>query len=245
MPGNVLATIAGKIQSFQHLEGGQGEKFSIRDFVEDDSKNSWMFMSSREDMHATLSPLISLWCDLTSNAILSLPPSNQRRVWLILDEVASLQKLPALAPLLERGRKHGAVVVLGLQSMPQLREAYGRDAAAALASQPQTWLVLRTVEPETAKWLEDALGAAEHTESRESVSMGGNSQRDGVNVSKSDVKRSVVLASEVINLPDLEGYLNTPGDGPIYKIKYGYKKRPEMAPGYVRKSVREGFVHNT
>lgn len=235
MPSNVLATIAGKIQSFQHMAAGSGDKFSIRDFIEDDSKSSWMFMSSREDMHATLSPLISLWCDLASNAILSLPPSNSRRVWLILDELASLQKLPALAPVLERGRKHGAVVVLGLQSMPQLRETYGRDGAAALASQPQTWLILRSVEPETAKWLEGALGAAEQTEAKESVSMGGNSQRDGVSVSKSDVKRSVVLASEITNLPDLTGYLKTPGDGPIFRIKYDYKSRENKADAYKRR----------
>ena len=63
--------------------------------------------------------------------------------------------------------------------MPQLRDIYGRDGAAALASQPQTWIVLRSVEPETAKWLESALGEYETEEFKESVALGGGNARTG------------------------------------------------------------------
>ena len=45
----------------------------------------------------------------------------------MLDEVASLQRLPALPALLERGRKHGVSVVLGPR-----RPAHLESALAAL-----------------------------------------------------------------------------------------------------------------
>ena len=199
---------------------------SIRRFIEDDKTDSWMFISLKQDQMDTLRPLISLWCDIAANGILSLPPSRERRIWIVLDEVASLQKLNALGSVLERGRKHGCAVVLGLQSMPQLRDIYGRDGAAALASQPQTWIVLRSVEPETAKWLESALGEYETEEFKESVALGGGNARTGVSISQQERKKSLIMAGEIQSLPDLVGYLKMPGDRPIYKIKLELKPDP-------------------
>ena len=147
--------------------------------------------------------------------------------------MASLQRLPSLPPILSMGRKHGAAVVLGLQSIPQLRDSYGRDAAAALASQPQTWLALRTVEPDTARWLEHALGEAEVEEIREGVSMGAADHRDGVSIQQNLRKRPAAMTSEIMSLPDLEGYLKLPGDSPIYRVKLETKDRKIVSPIYV------------
>ena len=228
MPSNLIATVVAKIGAWQHLKDAEAGKraFSIRRFIEDDKTDSWMFISLKQDQMDTLRPLISLWCDIAANGILSLPPSRERRIWIVLDEVASLQKLNALGSVLERGRKHGCAVVLGLQSMPQLRDIYGRDGAAALASQPQTWIVLRSVEPETAKWLESALGEYETEEFKESVALGGGNARTGVSISQQERKKSLIMAGEIQSLPDLVGYLKMPGDRPIYKIKLELKPDP-------------------
>ena len=48
----------------------------------------------------------------------SLPPDLTRRFWVVMDEIASLQELPALTPvgwLLTMSRKHGGATILGLQ----------------------------------------------------------------------------------------------------------------------------------
>lgn len=236
---SLVATVATKLAVWASLPdpGPDEEPFSIGDFVRQRSNPGWLFLTSRQNQHEALRPLLSLWCDVAASALLSVAPNNPSRTWLIFDEVASLQQMPALPHLLERGRKHGAACVLGLQSISQLRSVYGQHGAAALASQPQTWLVLRTVEPETARWLEDALGAVEQNEAHEAVSMGADSLRDGVSIQQTTQKRSAVLATELINLPDLTGFLNLPGDGPIYRVQYQYRDR-----GKKKKKKTSGFI---
>jgi type IV secretory pathway TraG/TraD family ATPase VirD4 len=79
-----------------------------------------LYLSWREDMQRTLMPLISCWVDVLANAVLSLPPQNGRRIWLILDELGALGRLNSLEAALARGRKHGLCVMAGLQSTAQL-----------------------------------------------------------------------------------------------------------------------------
>jgi type IV conjugative transfer system coupling protein TraD len=232
MPSNVLATMTSKLAAVEVLPDTEGKPFSIRDWVETES-DSWMFLAMRQEHQASLRPLVSLWCDIASSAVLSLKPDRSRRVWFVLDELPSLAKLPALHPLLAQGRKHGAAVLLGLQAMPQLREIYGHDGAAGLASQPQTWLILRTVEPDTAQWLEKAVGQSEIDETRESVSMGAQAVRDGVSFQQNVHMKAVAMATEIMALPDLEGYLKTPGKEAVYKVKIEVKDRPTVAPIFV------------
>jgi hypothetical protein len=64
---------------------------------------------------------LSLWCDQAAASILSLPPDLKRRFWVVLDEVASLQELPALTPdggLLTMSRKHGDAARMVKKSNP-------------------------------------------------------------------------------------------------------------------------------
>jgi len=50
-----------------------GEPFSIRNWVEEDQGNGWIFIASRPDQEDTLKPLITLWLDIVTSAILSIP----------------------------------------------------------------------------------------------------------------------------------------------------------------------------
>lgn len=249
MQASVIATVATGLQGWRlladqerHLDDAPPEPFSIRGFVEGEgeAEDSWLFLSTSESDATAMRPLLSLWADIASTALLSLPQTNRAKVWAILDEVASLQRLPALPGLLERGRKHGAAVVLGLQAMPQLREAYGRDQAAALAAQPQTWLVLRSVEPDTAKWLESALGMVESEEARTSLSMGASALKDGTSYQQHIAQRPLVLASEITTLPDFEGFLKMPGSPDVFRVRYAHKTRPMVASPFQALAGRTG-----
>lgn len=234
MPHNLMATITSKMAVWRVLPdpGPAVKPFSIREYIRADD-DRWLFITALDDQFATLKPLVSLWCDLVATSILSLPESSGRCTWVVLDELSSLQRLPALSPLLEKGRKHGAACLLGVQSMAQLRDKYGRDGADAIAAQPQTWLVLRTAEPETARWLELALGNREIDEAGESLSLGASSNRDGVNLQRRVERRPLVLGSEIISLPDLQGYLRLPGDNRIRKVRYAPVDAVDGAAGFV------------
>lgn len=61
--------------------------------------------------------------------------SPQRPVWVIIDELASLQKLPSLLLGITESRKSNTRMVLGFQSKSLLEKHYGEEAKAIL-SQP-------------------------------------------------------------------------------------------------------------
>jgi DNA polymerase III delta prime subunit len=242
MPASVIATVASGLKGWRQLvdPATPSAAFSIRRFIrgEGEADDAWLFLSTTEADRIAMKPLLSLWADVAATALLSLPETHASRIWAVFDEVASLQRLPALPGLLERGRKHGAAVLLGLQAIPQLREAYGRDLAAAIAAQPQTWLVLRSVEPDTAKWLESALGTVEVEEAHTSLSMGVDAMRDGVSFQQHVTHRPLVLASEITTLPDLTGYLKLPGAPDLWRVAYGIREREDIAAPFVPRARR-------
>ena len=58
---------------------------------------------------------------------------NAKPVWFVLDELASLNKLPQLHTAVTENRKHGKPVGLGFQGRSQLEKRYGQDAEALLS----------------------------------------------------------------------------------------------------------------
>jgi len=194
----------------------------VRRFVENEAGDAWLFLTSRRDQHAFLRPLLSLWCDQAATSILSLAPDLKRRFWVVLDEVASLQELPALTPdggLLTMSRKHGGATILGLQDIGQLRRLYGVYGAQSISGSCLTRLMLRSVEHATAEWASQSLGEQEVNEATESLSMGPHDSRDAVNLQRRVVKRPIVLPSEIMNLPKLSGFLKLPGGYPVTKVR--------------------------
>lgn len=238
MPSNLIAAVTSRLQAWALLpDAPSASPFSIARFL-GNRGDGWLFLSTDEQHAQLFKPLLSLWADIAARALLSRDPTSGR-IFCVLDEVASLQRLPALPGLLERGRKHGASVVLGLQAMPQLRDAYGRELAAAIAAQPQTWLVLRTVEPDTARWLESALGQSEVEEVSEAYSLGtaaGAGARDSVSAHERVALRSVALAAEIASLPDHHGFLRLPGGQDVYRVRSAPKSRRPTAARFLAAS---------
>jgi type IV secretion system coupling TraD/TrwB family protein len=130
-------------------------------------------------------------------------PTWSSAVWFVLDELASLQRLPQLHTAVTENRKSNNPVVLGFQGRSQLETRYRHDAEAML-SQPATKIFLRTSEPHAAKWISDTIGEIEIERMRESRSKGKHGQRSF------GLERQVeplVMASEISGLPSLRGYL--------------------------------------
>ena len=240
---SVVMTTAAQLRSFRFLRDPvPGERpFSIREFVENESSDRWLFVVMRDEDAAVMKPLVSLWLDIAISAVLSLPGEDEslphekrRRLFVSLDELQALQKLPALDGALLRGRKKGLSVTLGIQSIKGVRAIYGNNEADALLGQPQTQLVLRTPEEGTAKWLEGQLGSAEIVRAGESQQVGVDSkQHGGVNLQRSVVQEAAVLAAEIQDLPDLEGYLKVVGE-PVKRVRYVPGGPEPMCPGFVQ-----------
>jgi hypothetical protein len=132
---------------------------------------------------------------------MSLKPDRDRRLYCVIDELPTLQKLPSLSDFLARARKYGGCGILGFQSYPQLEATYGIQDGAAITGYCSTWVALRANDTPTAKHVSENLGQVEQIEANEGMSYGVNDMRDGINLSRMQVTRPLVMFTEVTNLP--------------------------------------------
>ena len=210
-----------------------GTPFSIRDWISKEDGGGFLFLTSRGDQHASLRGLISTWLEIAVNALLSLEQDDGRRVWVILDELPTLHQVPSLQPGLAESRQFGGCFVLGVQVISALRDLYGRNGAETISGLCGTRVVLAAPDRDTAQWSADSLGRAEVEEVAEGFSYGANTIRDGVSLTPKRELRALALASEIMRLENLHGYLRFPGPLPVATIALGYVKRGQAAERFV------------
>ena len=209
------------VGAFQYLQPGD---FSLRTWLEQGQGN--LFITWREDMLATLRPLVSTWADILIASILTLSDEQPRPLWLVLDELASLERLSSLEAGLTKGRKHGLRVVAGLQSVSQLDALYGTHNAKTLRSNFRNLLALgcSNADPHTAKEISDGLGQSEVERTQISDSNGKSGHTRST--TRHRTPEIAVLPSELMTLAPLRGYLKFAGDYPIGQIRLVPQDQP-------------------
>lgn len=249
MTGSVRATIAANIRSLEWLPDREGEaSFSIRQFITDAARaDAWLFITSRNDQLAALRGLITLWVDTATATLLSMKEDVDRRIWLVFDELTSLNRLSALSMMMAQARKFGGCAALGFQSFAQLVEVYRREGAEAVCGNCSTWFLFRPNDPMTAKWASEALGMSEKNEAQEGVSVGRHEMRDGRTLQRRRALRAVVLPSELRNLKNLEYYLSLGRNYPIVRQQMAYRRFARAAAAFVEaerlKASQTGVEH--
>jgi hypothetical protein len=126
---------------------------------------------------------------------------------------------------------------LGFQSYPQLEATYGIQDAAAITGYCSTWVALRANDTPTAKHVSENLGQVEQVEANEGMSYGVNDMRDGVNLSRMQVTRPLVMHTEVTNLPNLVGFLRFGRNLPVVRFTDSYNALPSPAAAFVERQV--------
>ncbi|MDA8246965.1 type IV secretion system DNA-binding domain-containing protein [Acidithiobacillus sp.] len=86
---------------------------------------------------------------------------DERRVWLILDEVPKLGQVPSITDALETLRSKGVRVILGTQGIDQIEETYSKNVARSWATQTATKIIGRVTEPDSQKWASSLVGERE------------------------------------------------------------------------------------
>jgi len=229
---SIRSTMVAYTQILRYLRT-DGEHFSIRDWVADEERQGWIFISSKEDQKEALKPLITCWIDIASTAILSLSRSSSRRIWYFFDELPTLNRVPEILNTLTNARKYGGCGVIGFQNFPQMESVYRKNEANAIAEACSSWAVFRANGESTAEWASRSLGAVEILESNESLSYGSHTTRDGVNINKNRKIDRLVLAPELANLPDLHGYLRLGRGFPVGKFTVNYVKMKQIAEDFI------------
>jgi type IV conjugative transfer system coupling protein TraD len=193
--------------------------FSIRDWIEKKDDDSWLFLSCKLGERAALNPLISTWSSIAIRSLLQMEPDINRRVWFVIDELPSLQKLKDLETLLTEGRKFGACGLLALQSPAQLESIYGHEISRVILGNCATRISFYEQDPEIATRISKIFGDSEFQETQEGLSYGAHEMRDGVTLSKQKKMHPVVSASDIQSLRKQEAYVKLPGKQPIIKMR--------------------------
>ena len=196
-----LGLIADSLRLLPTLKQAGEREWSATAWAE--KREGWIFLTSTEAEQDALRPLHSLWIDLLILRLLTLPQPGQKRAWFLLDELASLQRLPQFHTALTKGRKSDNPIIFGYQGKAQLEVIYGHLAEVML-SQPATKFVLKTAEPKAAKWASELLGDIEIERLRETVADG---KRQGKSFTLDRQTEPLVMASEIGGLNDLHAFV--------------------------------------
>lgn len=181
-----------------------------------DERKGWIFITSQPAQRAALRPLHSLWIDLLVMRLLNQPRPEQKRVWFVLDELASLQRLPQLHTAITEGRKGKNPLVLGFQGKAQLEYLYGHLAEVML-SQPATNIWLKTKEPKAGQWVSEFIGKVEIERMRETHFDGS---RSGRNFALDRQEEPLVMESEISGLEDLHAFLKHGNNVTFFSFPY-------------------------
>ncbi len=226
-----LGLVADSLRLLPTKEQANNREWSATEWAE--KRKGWIFLTSTEAEQEALRPLHSLWIDLLILRLLTIPKPGQKRAWLVIDELASLQRLPQFHTALTKGRKSNNPIVYGYQGKAQLEVIYGHYAEVML-SQPATKFVMKTSEPKAAKWASELLGEIEIERARETVADG---RRAGKSFTLDRQIEPLVMSSEIEGLADLHTFVKL--GNYVSRFAFPHISMKIIAPALIPRTVPE------
>ena len=225
-----LGLIADSLRMLPRKETAM-HRWSATEWAE--TRKGWIFLTSKPSEREALRPLHSLWIDLLVLRLLNEPKDGQHPVWFVLEELATLQRLPQLHTAITENRKSKNPLVLGFQGKAQLEVTYGHLAEVML-SQPATKIFLKTTEPKAAAWVSNAIGNVEIERLRETHSTG---LRAGNNFSIDRQVEPLVMDSEISGLPDRHAFLKHGNH--VARFSFAYSDIPATQPAFLPRPLED------
>ena len=215
---SIRSTMIPSIQFLEHLQEVKEDGFTIKNWIQNENENGILFLLCTPKQRETVSALFTVWMEAAVSNIMELGVSSERRVWFVIDELASLKKLPALPTLLSEVRKFGGCGIIGTQSIHQITEIYGVNVSKSILDLLNTKIFFRCTEPYTQNWITRSLGEQEEEKVIENYSYGAHQMRDGVSLTKQTHVKPIILGSELKKLKTFEAFVQLPEGYPITKV---------------------------
>ncbi len=184
-------------RSVEALNGpGSEDAFSVAAMVQAEHSGV-LFLPYHDSQGESLRGALTQLFEEAGRAVLELEADARRRVWFIVDDVRSLERLPVLDALLTRARAKGACVVLGLPSLDALEEVYGAQGARNLLGSVESWLVMRCADEPSAQYASERLDELARADA---------------------LPQAQLAAARLAALPPLQGLLRLPGGYPLAQV---------------------------
>lgn len=218
--GSIRSVTSSFIDCLEYLPDTD-QPFSIRDWVANEDQDSWLFLSCSMSQRSALRPLMSTWVSIAMRSLLNLPPDIDRRLWFVIDELPSLQRLKDFETFLTESRKFGGCGLFAIQSPAQIESVYGWQAARVILGNCLTRIAFYEHDPEIAEKLSKLFGSQEVREYQEGISYGAHEMRDGVSLSSQSKQKPVITANDLATLKKHQAYVKLPGNVALSKIRLG------------------------
>jgi hypothetical protein len=226
-----LNMVADCLELLPEWDEAKGKTFATAEWYED--RTRWVFLTSQSAYREKILPLHSVWLDLFILRMMGYCANQAARpVWFVLDELASLHKLPQLHTAVTENRKYGNPVVLGFQGRSQLEKRYGQDAEAML-SQPATKVFFKTSEPRAAKWVSEAIGEIEVERLKESRSMGMLAGKKSY--AMEIATKPLIMASEISGLEPLRAFIKR--ENQVVPVRFQLAKKRGRQPEFIERRM--------
>jgi type IV secretory pathway TraG/TraD family ATPase VirD4/uncharacterized membrane protein len=213
---SVRSSAIDALSAIEHYDPRAGHtSFSVRRFISDAANaKRWLFITYQQPQLPSLRAAIATQIDIAIRELLSLTEDLNRRIVFVLDEVPLLGKINGLQELITNGRKYGAVPILGIQSIAQLRDVYSRDKAETIVSSISTHAIFRCNDADSAEYMSRLIGEAEISRcdfnSSESAGVALASDRVTSGYTRKIIKERAVMPAQLQALPNLHAIVKLP-----------------------------------
>jgi type IV conjugative transfer system coupling protein TraD len=216
--GSVLSVLATNARPITYLKDIDDKSFSLKEYFTniDNGATSWLFLATKPSSRELTQSLIACITELALCQLMDIGIKENRRVWFVLDELAALGKLPALSTLMSEGRKYGACIISGIQSLNQLYANYGQYEGSTIFGQFGTSFFFRNTENIIARTVSSMSGNEIITRQQKNTSFGANEFRDGISYSEQEQKKQMIEPSDLASLATGQCYVFLPD--PIVRI---------------------------
>jgi hypothetical protein len=226
-----LNMVADCLELLPEWDEAKGKTFATAEWYTE--RTRWVFLTSHSAYREKLLPLHSVWLDLFILRMMGYCADPAARpVWFVLDELASLHKLPQLHTAVTENRKYGNPVVLGFQGRSQLEKRYGQDAEAML-SQPATKVFFKTSEPRAAKWVSEAIGEIEVERLKESRSMGLVASKKSY--AMEIATKPLIMASKISGLEPLRAFIKR--ENQVAPVRFQLAKKRDGQSEFIERRM--------
>ncbi len=231
---SVMATLIQYVDCFSYMGKGTSD-FSISNWLE--KGKGWIFVTNYADIKDTLRPILSLFIDLLGKKLLSMPDDLIRRIYFIVDEFGTLQKLSTVKDLLTLSRSKGGGVWIGVQDIGQVDRLYGPHGRQTIVNACGTSVHFSIADPDTAEFVSKKIGDTRYRYVEEVHSIGVTDFKDGISLQPRDKTERLIMPADLQNLPDLECFIKLPGYF-LVRTKLTYKKYKNKHLPFI---LREGL----
>ncbi len=236
---SILSVLATSTQPLNLLFESE-KKFSLTEYFAEVQQGSsaWLFLSTKPDMRNVTMPIIACLFELAISYLIGIGINEKRRMWFIIDELASLGNLPGFPTLISESRKYGGCIFSATQSINQIFDNFGMLQGSTIFGQFATKFLFRSDEPATAKIITEIFGQLEYATSQKNTSYGAHEFRDGISYTEGTKRKALITTNDLATLADLECFVSLPEPkARIARIKVPIATNvPIKHPGFVAAS---------